>query len=536
MIEAAALGSLPVLDLLWQLAGPTTPARLAWLSSTNGSLISESIHHDHVHVLDWFAGAAAAAGIPVKWEEQRWGHCRPRVLLWAIEHKYVTQITASAALLSTTKGGDTSAIDWWIAQQPSKEMAMAELSTVEILGAVNSIKSLDWWWANARSQGFPDPESFANIINEVLLGGSVNLAEWWWSLFLEHRTPEHTFGSHMMTTKLYVCRDFGVVQWLWEHSHESGAKYEPDALLFFHPGWEYIPLHLVFSIHSPKDLPSLQWTMLKCADIGKQLTLGQHNVTDWIKFGEIAMLDFGLHSSEAPEVDWPGDIVASAIQFRQFSILEWWDRNQDLLPPQDMNCSSRLAKAATGDAVDIIKWWHARGLPASKGDWQQVCLHAIWGNAIRIQSWLLDHVQLFAPAEDQNDEFYAEVWEPQTADLAPFKLDFLAAIAPELDPSAPPPLQVYCCLTALRWYCLRYHRTIASLLPLQQSIWLLLFGQNNVILLEWWLKVYLATSRRIVLPAIEDMASMYSDDDASLWYDWFVDVALNRKISVFSHA
>ncbi|KAI9219051.1 hypothetical protein BC828DRAFT_399162 [Blastocladiella britannica] len=100
------------------------------------------------------------------------------------------------ALISSWKG-DFSVIKWWILQQPDKAAAMAALNDEAVLANATkegATKALDWWWAYTGSR-LPDPASFKTIANAALLGHSVvAVVEWWWTRFLDHRTPEHTFG------------------------------------------------------------------------------------------------------------------------------------------------------------------------------------------------------------------------------------------------------------------------------------------------------------------------------------------------------
>ncbi|KAI9223778.1 hypothetical protein BC828DRAFT_402874, partial [Blastocladiella britannica] len=271
---AAMLGSLPVLDLLWRLAGPLTLARMVWHSNLHSGFIAHAIENDQVQALDWFSGVTSAANIPVQWESRRWelaaceGHTRS--LMWTIERGYMTELDCEAALLST-QSGNTSVVDWWIAQQPSKEVAMAALNSVELVQSTRSTKSLDWWWANAHSGGLPHLNSFADIVNNMLFRGDMDSIEWWWARFLEHRTPEHTFGSKRTATEIARYRQFAVMEWLWDHSHASGNHYDPTAFPFFSPDWHGIPLQSIFSVYSPTSLPFLQWVVAKCAVLGQRL-------------------------------------------------------------------------------------------------------------------------------------------------------------------------------------------------------------------------------------------------------------------------
>ncbi|KAI9220854.1 hypothetical protein BC828DRAFT_415328 [Blastocladiella britannica] len=539
---AGALGSLPVLDLLWQLAGPTTAGRYVWLENYLFGLTAQAIENDRMEVLDWFSDVASAANIPVRWETRRWemaankGHTR--VLLWAIERGYMTELDCDAALLST-QTGDPTVMKWWIARQPSKEVAMAALSNMDLVRSIAATKTLDWWWANAHSGGLPDSDSFASLIDTLLFRGDIDAVEWWWARFLEHRTPEHTFGTQRAATGLLLHREFAVVEWLWDHSHASGNHYDPTAFPFFSPDWHGIPTPSIFSSYSPANLPFLQWAAARSAALGQRLGLSGRFVFPWIVNNRVEMLDYALESGDVLEVVWASDIVSTAIDFAQVEVLEWWDRHQDQLPPQDLDCSSGLLSVAQRDAADVLEWWHAHPqLSASKNDWQQVCLEAIKYDANRVQRWLLKHMGLFAPDEYDTVGFHASVWDLEMTGVTLFTLEFMSAISPAPVPSTSPqplspPPQVYTLFASLLCYCHRYNVTIASLLPLGVADWLALLRQTDLTMLEWWLQAHLATSRRVVLPGAEELGRAFSDADDDDSRHWLSDVTVTRGISMY---
>ncbi|KAI9215761.1 hypothetical protein BC828DRAFT_410197 [Blastocladiella britannica] len=119
------------------------------------------------------------------------------VLNWALAHGHPFQLLPHQALLSA-RHADPSVVEWWIATQPSRETAMAALSSTDALCSATSqgaINSLDWWWEITGSS-LPSPADMKEIGNAALYSDSPEVVvEWWWMRFLEHRTPDHTFGG-----------------------------------------------------------------------------------------------------------------------------------------------------------------------------------------------------------------------------------------------------------------------------------------------------------------------------------------------------
>ncbi|KAI9221975.1 hypothetical protein BC828DRAFT_421596, partial [Blastocladiella britannica] len=532
---AGTLGSVPVLDILWRLAGPTSPGRLEWSANTRNGFIAQAIANDHVHVLDWFSRVASTANVSPQWETQSWKLAVPRVQLWAIERGYLTEIDGSSALFSI-RDDNASIMEWWIAQQPSREEAMAALSNVELVQAISTTETLNWWWANARSGGLPDPESFSIITCVVLFNGNMDLIEWWWARFLEHRTPEHTFGSQRNATEIYRQRHIAAMEWLWEHSHVSGTNYDLTAFPFFPPDWHGILLHLIFSIYSPKSLRFLQWAVAKCTVLGQRLHLNSHVVNVWISRGDVKELDWVFNLRDTLEVDWPSDIATKAVAFGQLAPMEWWRCHQDQLPLQDLDCTYRLVGAVKVDAVAVIVWWYTHQKQMSQANWQELCLFAIKYNASRVQRWLLEIAHQFVLADNQADGFYAKVWSPEMTRVAPVTLDFMAAIVPSSLGSVeslppPPPSLVYSCLAALHWYCNSNNLMISSLLPLELSTWKMLFRHANTVILEWWLQVHLAAGHHVVL--LEDVEAHALVHRVAGSRRWVLDVAVTRNIPLY---
>ncbi|KAI9222431.1 hypothetical protein BC828DRAFT_420669 [Blastocladiella britannica] len=63
LVAAGILGDLPTVELLWKLAGPTTPGRIEWCNDFG--FLEELIKQGNLPVLEWFANAARTAGIPI---------------------------------------------------------------------------------------------------------------------------------------------------------------------------------------------------------------------------------------------------------------------------------------------------------------------------------------------------------------------------------------------------------------------------------------------------------------------------------------
>ncbi|KAI9222527.1 hypothetical protein BC828DRAFT_413947 [Blastocladiella britannica] len=194
-------GDIPAIELLWQLAGPTSPGRLAWAEEIG--LISEAMIHGHIPVLDWIADAVSATGIPINWKSQSMGSAsvagRTDAIHWAIVHKRIRNLPYWAAMLSTREN-DVSVMDWWIAKQPDNDMAIWEMGSTMTLSAATSagaVRALDWWWAYTGPQTLPDPQSFADIVDAALisictraLGSDARKAQLWLRDRLDLFAPE----------------------------------------------------------------------------------------------------------------------------------------------------------------------------------------------------------------------------------------------------------------------------------------------------------------------------------------------------------
>ncbi|KAI9224044.1 hypothetical protein BC828DRAFT_374473 [Blastocladiella britannica] len=267
----------------------------------------------------------------------------------------------------------------------------------------------------------PEPGSFANIVDDVLISRFPVVVEWWWTRSLEYRTPEHLFGGWYETPELWQFRRVQNLDWYWQHYQESRA-YELGHFAHWF-AWADDPLGLVFTVNAKTTLPILQ-----CA-VKKSTALGEPKVK----------LD-------------QQQIVAMAIAIGQIASIEWWDRHQDQLPTQELDhCAGHLVTSVEQDAVDVFKWWwNMRLFPVSKATWQQVCVNTIRFNSHRVQAWLLDHAFLFADP-DRNENAFADARLSALHWPTPVTLDFLHAIVPDLDLSQHVllPNHAYYCLSML---------------------------------------------------------------------------------------
>ncbi|KAI9216545.1 hypothetical protein BC828DRAFT_409355 [Blastocladiella britannica] len=146
-------GDLPTIELLWKLAGPTSPGRATWFEGYSNSFINCAIKNGHTLVLDWISHAAHTLRVPIDWAGRAWDDAatagRLEVIHWGIAQGHVKQLECSAALISA-RGGDTSIIEWWITTQPDQEAVMAALNDGDALVDATdkgSVAGLDWWWA-----------------------------------------------------------------------------------------------------------------------------------------------------------------------------------------------------------------------------------------------------------------------------------------------------------------------------------------------------------------------------------------------------
>ncbi|KAI9219036.1 hypothetical protein BC828DRAFT_427879 [Blastocladiella britannica] len=346
---AGACGDMVTINLLWQLAGPATPARLSWYEDYG--FISWAIIHGHVHVLDWIADKARAEGIPVNWSCHMWmqaaeaGHTN--TLNWGIVRGHVKEIKLCQALLSARKG-DMSVVDWWIASQPSNEEALTTLKTtraLEVLTTNDTIVILDWWWSYTGSN-LPEPTSMAAIADAVLTGRSYTIIAWWWARFLEHRSPEHSFGTVLPVGRFckveildWHCLQYHGLPEYFTHSSDQG-----EAVLGWRP-----------TMYFSTSLSVMERALEQCAMVdGQKLTLANGFAIGCAHGGFTNVLDFVLRSTDLVVVEWSSNIVIHAMQRGQSAALEWWERHQDQLPEQNLDCGKYLSNSAQSDAVDVL--------------------------------------------------------------------------------------------------------------------------------------------------------------------------------------
>ncbi|KAI9219065.1 hypothetical protein BC828DRAFT_387030 [Blastocladiella britannica] len=557
---AATCGDLAAFQTLWQIAGPMTTTtlaggRLVWLNHLSSNFLDKAIQHGNISVLTWLTEAAATAHIPISWSHQlgAWniaaeaGHIA--VVVWGIDHGYITNLGARQALLSACND-DTTVLEWWIASQPSTEDAMVALNDTRLLESVSSsgagaIKSLDWWWVHvAHSSEQPNPRAFVRMMGNVLCRSSIEVVEWWWTRFLAHRTPEHKFGPIRTIDAIHARSSVQVVHWLWDHSHERGAHWDPDLGAFsFPPDWHDMSLQADFAHLSHSSLSMVHWVVQTCLALDQKLVVAQSFTSLCARGGHVDLLDYALRQGHPLVVEWTHDILTAAIQGGHLSVREWWERHRDGLSQQDLDCSTQLAIAAHTDAVDVVQW-HANRFPTSKRDWQHVCIEALRYNARRTQHWLLEHVHLVLASppdhedhgkdehegDDEHRRFLGDCMDDLDRAL-PFTLDFFAAIAPDVPIPPSPPLPIYRSLTVLLWYCTRHSLAIAALMLLPPIIWSMLLLDNNSVMLEWWLQAHLDAGHRLVLEEVGELNIVYEDCEASL--GWVHDVSVTRGIPVY---
>ncbi|KAI9221436.1 hypothetical protein BC828DRAFT_414841 [Blastocladiella britannica] len=210
-----------------------------------------------------------------------------------------------------------------------------------------------------------------------------------------NRTSEHKFGG------LYEIGFFHIdtLKWYWKHFHGSRE--------YFHGDSQH---GLIWTLKSRTTLPILQWAIEQCAVLGDQkLTLTAGFIDACATDGHADMLDMVLCSMDVLIVDWTENIMPKAVYAGKLVVIEWRDRLQTLLPPQDLQkCAEQLPYAAWHVAADVLAWWHARQLPAPKEIWQNACVQANAMDALGVQIWLLDHLDFFAPELDHDRQQFME--------------------------------------------------------------------------------------------------------------------------------
>ncbi|KAI9217026.1 hypothetical protein BC828DRAFT_418430 [Blastocladiella britannica] len=482
--------------------------------------------------LEWISRAARTLqGDPIDWTEQSWNDAvlgeHSKVVLWAAAQGHIKEIHGVYALISS-RNGNTAIMDWWIASTPEKKIQVIlknhqNLVRVTTAGA---IAALDWWWTYTAAK-LPDPQTFGEIANAALASGSTGVVEWWWTRFLEHRTPEHTFKSVILRVAEFQVAN---LDWFWKHYHQR-----PE---YFAPAFEQndaCPHGLLFTVNQWTPLPVLQWAVDKCAELGgsQKFEVSHYVINGFASAGQVDKLDLLLRSVDGLTVEWPQTLVLTAVQHGQPCALEWCDRNQDKLPPQDLvDYSFPLNRAAYLDAVEVLAWWHAR-FPTTNQNWQSACIESIRQNGYRVQSWFRDHPELLAPESDEECRQFVGNCLAALENAKLFTLDFFDTLVPDLEPAAlsPLPIAAYTSRTRLHWVCGHANVMVASLLPLESSIFEDLLQSYDYIPAEWWLHKQLAAGHRVVFPSAEMLEEIYESDGRAHW--WVQDVAITRKIALF---
>ncbi|KAI9221386.1 hypothetical protein BC828DRAFT_381080 [Blastocladiella britannica] len=336
----AKLGDLTALMALWELAGPGTIGRAVWKVASqdkfgNTSLLGALMTHGHPDVLDWLANTASNTNLGLAWDdssiwEQAATHAHFHVLQWDLERGYLGQLTPGLALMSATKG-DTTLLEHWIATQFDPIGAMDELQSAPDYSKfleTAAIPALDWWWIHiAKQSDLPEPSTFSDIVESALCGDMVTI-EWWWTRYLHHRTPEHTFV--VLATLEYAGWELTAVgtEWLWQHSHSSGTHWGATVhkhAFGFAPDWHDIdPSRFL----EPMDgnvsaLMLMRWWLEKWAYIDCIVWVSTIFVNNYVRNGNVEELDYHLHATHKRYVDWGSEMVEIAIAHGQLRVLEW---------------------------------------------------------------------------------------------------------------------------------------------------------------------------------------------------------------------
>ncbi|KAI9220680.1 hypothetical protein BC828DRAFT_398010 [Blastocladiella britannica] len=481
---------MPTIKLLWKLAGPASPCRMAWHEEHPNCFIDQAIKDGHAEVVEWIAHKAQTKGIAIKWTSRPWTHA--------------------------AKAGHTRLINWAIAQ------ALNDVGVLVDATGEGSSVALDWWWTNSGSN-LPGPAAFTKIANKALISRSLAVVEWWWTRFLEHRTPEHKFGSKVLEICNFSSVD--ILDWCWKHQHEN-----PE----YFAGQEIYPHGLVFKMSYWTRFSILKWGIEKCAVLdGQKLALTKSFIISCARGGYIDWLDLILCSTDVLVVDWSSDFACKAVLFGQLEALNWWEHNESRLPPQSMASSiESLYFSICMDAVDVLGWWHARRVSVPKDFWQEVCRRAIYSDSWRVQLWMRDHLDLLALESDEDRRIFMDKCvSAMDNQLAPHSLDFLGALFPELVIGSPLPEHAYRCMMMLYWFCACTHITITSLLPLDPQKVCILLRSHSLVMFEWWLQAHLAAGHPLVLPASELTKKSFKVSQLAHWLVY--DVTVTRKLSVF---
>ncbi|KAI9218320.1 hypothetical protein BC828DRAFT_417407 [Blastocladiella britannica] len=147
--------------------------------------------------------------------------------------------------------------------------------------------------------------------------------------------------------------------------------------------------------------------------------------------------------------------------------------NNHQLPSQNLCSAEDLGHAARIDASDVLEWYHAR-FPVSMDAFQKVCVDTIARDALSVQLWLRDHLDVFAPKSDQDCQQFRD------------------------------------------------------------STFRLLLRNGDSTMLEWWLQAHLTTGHCVILPAADELANLYERN--AIVRRWMYDVTVTRKLPLYAES
>ncbi|KAI9222758.1 hypothetical protein BC828DRAFT_377650 [Blastocladiella britannica] len=224
---------------------------------------------------------------------------------------------------------------------------------------------------------------------------------------------------------------------------------------------------------------------------------------------------------------WSPDMIKIAVEYGQLGVLEWWSRNWNSLPTQNLECAQSLYNAAKLDAVGVFEWWHARWFPTTtKSDWHNVFWNSIRHNACQVQLWLCDHLDHCLDFDsDRERQVFLKRCMANLTSPRPFTLDFLTTVfGSDLDS------QLFKLTHSNLTMTSHANCTLTSRVPLKWGVLEALIRASNLFMLEWWLQVYLAAGVPFVLPPTFErlIATNYKQSVRR----WVRDVMVTRKIPV----
>ncbi|KAI9217720.1 hypothetical protein BC828DRAFT_390431 [Blastocladiella britannica] len=527
--KAAQLGDLSALVQLWELAGPTSPARGVWFIRNSTLFVDTAIEHGRLHVLEWFVGVAEAYQLPLIWPNWPWNRAASKghieVIQWGLDRGYLNQLDEQLAPLSTKANGDMTLFLQWIAS--IDDMSTIDLpDLVDFISAEGLIQVLDWHWVNmADCSELPTPPIFAQIIDQTLANGPTSVLDWWWTRFCTFRTPAHTFGSSRAIKQLRWCTDSNITnaEWLWQYSHWSGSLWNESiqSAFAFPSDWKTDEVD-VTGLLGPKypEPLVLQWCIEKCATLGLKLKVTADVVAEIVRQGDVGMLDALLQSTNTVQMKWGRGLVVTAVTTAQLAVLQWWEFHCAELPPQDLTRFPAPGIMTMEDHVEVVEWCHAH-MQLKKENWIGLCMNAIKHNSLRIQTWFIIHLDLICLDGDSKADFQ-RIWPADPFVPMLFTLDFVAAIATDIETHDLTQLELQS-YTTTYWQCLHSGIDIKALIPTTWK-WNSLFTCNDVVTLERWLQAHLAAGCPLVLPG--GGSSSWRTEPGT----WLHDVTVMRKV------